>query len=308
MSARSRFVALVAISLVLLLAWAFPILWSVLNSLKTDQDVLAYPPRLVFAPTVSAYRDVLFGSQSILPNLISSIVISVGTTIITMLMAVPAAYALARLRFRARKFAGFYVLATQMLPPVGIIIPYFLLLRNIGWIDTYQGIILIYLSFSLPFAIWLYVCIEGVAMGAEETSDVKKDIPRGYISGILTLRVLALGVMILTGGIGDWRPLASMDYPLPASIALVLGARSPLTRLFAGIGLFGLVASFHGIIISYSRQVFALARSRYLPPFLSRLSPRFNTPQWALAAGGLFGLAALLFFDTQPVSKPVRLP
>ena len=74
-----------------------------------------------------------------------------------MLMAVPAAYALARLRFRGKKFAGFYVLATQMLPPVGIIIPYFLILRNIGWIDTYQGIILIYLSFSLPFAIWLLV-------------------------------------------------------------------------------------------------------------------------------------------------------
>jgi ABC-type sugar transport system, permease component len=72
------------------------------------------------------YRDVLFGSGSILPNLISSFIISIGTTVITMLMAVPAAYALARLRFRGKKFAGFYVLATQMLPPVGIIIPYFL--------------------------------------------------------------------------------------------------------------------------------------------------------------------------------------
>ena len=83
MSARRlRILALAAISFVFLLAWAFPIVWSVLNSLKTDKDVLAYPPRLVFTPTLSAYRDVLFGSQSILPNLISSIVISVGTTII----------------------------------------------------------------------------------------------------------------------------------------------------------------------------------------------------------------------------------
>jgi ethanolamine permease len=151
---------------------------------------------------------------------------------------------------------------------------------------------------ALPFAIWLYVCIEGVAMVAEETRDVRRDIPMGYISGILTLMVLALGVMILTGGIGDWRPLASMDYPLPASIALVLGNGNTLTRLFAGIGLFGLVASFHGIIISYSRQVFALARSRYLPSFLSQLSPRFKTPHWALVAGGLIGLVALRYFDT----------
>lgn len=152
-----RVAVLVGISLVFLLAWVFPIAWSVLNSLKTEQDVLAYPPKFVFAPTLEAYRDVLFGAASILPNLWSSFVISIGTTIVTMVLAVPAAYALARLRIPGKKAAGFYVLATQMLPPVGIIIPYFLVLRNIGWMDTYQGIILIYLSFSLPFAIWLLV-------------------------------------------------------------------------------------------------------------------------------------------------------
>ena len=118
---RFRFIATMIITLIFLLAWVFPIVWSVLNSLKTDQDVLAYPPKLIFQPTLEPYRDVLFGSGSILPNLISSFIISIGTTVITMLMAVPAAYALARLRFRGKKFAGFYVLATQMLPPVGII-------------------------------------------------------------------------------------------------------------------------------------------------------------------------------------------
>ena len=168
---RLRFFALLAISLMFLLAWAFPVVWSVLNSLKTDRDALAYPPKLIFSPTSEAYRDVLFGSASILPNLVSSMVISVGTTIVTMLMAVPAAYALARLRFTGKKSAGFYVLATQMLPPVGIIIPYFLVLRNIGWIDTYQGIILIYLSFSLPFAIWLLVSyFEDIPFEMEEAA------------------------------------------------------------------------------------------------------------------------------------------
>lgn len=151
---------------------------------------------------------------------------------------------------------------------------------------------------ALPFAIWLYVCIEGVAMVAEETENVKKDIPLGYISGILTLMVLALAVMILTGGITDWRTLSNIDYPLPQSIAIVRGAANPLTKVFAGIGLFGLVASFHGIIISYSRQIFALSRSRYLPPILSRVHPRFQTPHLALAAGGLIGLVALRYFDT----------
>ena len=159
------------VSLVFLLAWAFPILWSVLNSLKTEQDILAYPPKLVFAPTLAAYRDVLFGSGSILPNLWSSFVISAGTTVLTMLLAIPAAYALARLRVPGQRFAGFYILASQMLPPVGIIIPYFLLLRNIGWLDTYQGIIVIYLSFSLPFAIWLLVSyFEDIPLEMEEAA------------------------------------------------------------------------------------------------------------------------------------------
>ena len=168
---RIRLVVVLAITLVFLLAWVFPIVWSVLNSLKTDSDVLAYPPKLFFSPTLEPYRDVLFGSASILPNLVSSFIIAIGTTVITMLMAVPAAYALARLRFRGKKFAGFYVLATQMLPPVGIIIPYFLILRNIGWIDTYQGIILIYLSFSLPFAIWLLVSyFEDIPFEMEEAA------------------------------------------------------------------------------------------------------------------------------------------
>ena len=168
---KFRIAAVVGISLVFLLAWVFPIVWSVMNSLKTERDVLAYPPKFLFAPTLDAYRDVLFGSGSILPNLLSSFIISIGTTIVTMIMAVPAAYALARLRVPGKRFAGFYVLATQMLPPVGIIIPYFLILRNIGWMDTYQGIILIYLSFSLPFAIWLLVSyFEDIPFEMEEAA------------------------------------------------------------------------------------------------------------------------------------------
>jgi multiple sugar transport system permease protein len=183
MSGRKLGLALiVAISLAFLLAWVFPIVWSILNSLKTERDILAYPPKLVFAPSLEAYRDVLFGSAAILPNLWSSFVISIGTTAITMLLAVPAAYALARLRVPGKKFAGFYILATQMLPPVGIIIPYFLILRNIGWMDTYQGIILIYLSFSLPFAIWLLVSyFEDIPFEMEEAA---------YLDGASRLRTL----------------------------------------------------------------------------------------------------------------------
>ena len=81
---RFRFVATMVITLIFLLAWVFPIVWSVLNSLKTDQDVLAYPPTLVFAPTLANYREVLFGSSTILPNLWSSVVVSCSATLLTM--------------------------------------------------------------------------------------------------------------------------------------------------------------------------------------------------------------------------------
>lgn len=179
---KLRVVMIGAASAVFLVGWMFPIVWSVLNSLKSERDVLAYPPKVIFTPTLAAYWDVLFGSQSILPNLWSSFVISIGTTIITMLIAVPAAYALARLRVPGKRFAGFYILTTQLLPPVGIIIPYYLILRNIGWIDTYQGIILIYLSFSLPFAAWLLVSyFEDIPFEMEEAA---------YLDGATRLRTL----------------------------------------------------------------------------------------------------------------------
>jgi ABC-type glycerol-3-phosphate transport system permease component len=152
-----RTASLVVIAALLLAVWAFPVLWGLLTSFKTERDVLAYPPTLIFEPTLANYRDVLFGSATILPNLLSSTIVAGASTLLTLLLAVPAAYALARLDFPGRRASGFYVLATQMLPPVGLIIPYYLVLQKVGALDTYAGLVVIYLTFSLPFAIWLLV-------------------------------------------------------------------------------------------------------------------------------------------------------
>jgi ABC-type glycerol-3-phosphate transport system permease component len=100
---------------------------------------------------------VLFGSASVLPNLWSSFIVASVATALAMLIAIPAAYALARLEFPARRGTGFYVLATQMLPPVGLIIPYYLVMQKLAMLDTYSGLVVIYLTFSLPFAVWLLV-------------------------------------------------------------------------------------------------------------------------------------------------------
>ncbi len=155
----------------LLTVWAFPVIWGVLTSFKTERDVLAYPPVWIFTPTLDNYRAVLSGADSILPNLWSSIVVSSTATLLTMLLAVPAAYAIARLKYPGKQTSGFYVLVTQMLPPVGLVIPYYLVLQRVGGLDTYSGLILIFLTFSLPFAIWLMVSyFEDIPLEMEEAA------------------------------------------------------------------------------------------------------------------------------------------
>ncbi|MEJ8844464.1 ethanolamine permease [Lacibacter sp. H375] len=174
---------------------------------------------------------------------------------------------------------------------MGIVAPHFQLknfMHNsmpFGWAGVFA---------ALPFAMWLYLAIEGVSMVAEETKDPKRTIPKGYMAGIATLVVLALGVMILTGGLTDWEKLTTIDYVLPESVSIALGKENQLTKLFAGIGLFGLIASFHSIILTYSRQLFSLARENYLPSGLAKLNSRFQTPHRALIVGAIIGIIAIV--------------
>jgi ethanolamine permease len=136
---------------------------------------------------------------------------------------------------------------------------------------------------------------------AEEVREPRKTIPRGYILSIATLVFLAIGIMLLSGGAGDWRVLSSIDYPLPETLSMVLGRDSIWSKLFASLGLFGLIASFHCNTIGYSRQIYALAREGYLPEFLASLSAKHHTPHWALLAGGGLGLIALFTGHTQEI-------
>lgn len=174
-AALRRNIALYVASAALLLVWAFPIIWAVIVSFKSETEVLAYPPRVIFEPTLDNYHDAIFGGFSILPSFFTSFVLSTLTTVLTILFAVPAAYAFARLRLRGKKLMGFYTLATQMVPPVGLVIPYFLILNRIGWLDTYQGMVTVYLTFSLPFAIWLLVSyMEDIPREMEEAAFLDK--------------------------------------------------------------------------------------------------------------------------------------
>ena len=154
---------------------------------------------------------------------------------------------------------------------------------------------------GIPYAIWFFVAIEGVAMVAEEVKNPKTTIPKAYISSIITLVLLALGIMVLSAGVGDWRQLSNIDYPLPEVLSMALGKNNTFTKAFASLGLFGLIASFHCNTIGYSRQVFALARAGYLPKFLSQVNQRFQTPHWALIMGGLVGFVAIFSGTTSQI-------
>jgi ABC-type glycerol-3-phosphate transport system permease component len=146
--------------------WALPVVWTAYTSLKPHQAIFATPPAVVFTPTLEHYhralgiqggRFVESAAGGILPATWNSAVITTLTTLVTLLVAVPAAYAYARLRFRGRKPLAFYTLFTNMAPPIGLLIPYFFVLNRLRLMDTYVGLVAVYLTFSVPYGIWLLI-------------------------------------------------------------------------------------------------------------------------------------------------------
>ncbi len=184
----------------------------------------------------------------------------------------------------------------ELLVFMGVVAPGFSFSNFVlnGWAGSneFGGAAISGIFAAIPFAIWFFLAIEGAAMAAEEAKDPKRTIPKAYIAGILTLVTLAMGVMIFAGGVGDWAALSNINDPLPQAMKVVVGESSGWLHMLVWIGLFGLVASFHGIILGYSRQFFALARAGYLPASLAKLS-RFQTPHRAIIAGGVVGIAAI---------------
>ncbi len=152
---------------------------------------------------------------------------------------------------------------------------------------------------AIPSAIWFFLGIEGLAMAAEEAKDPKRSIPIAYVGGILTLVLLAFGVMVFAGGVGDWQSLSDINDPLPQAMKRIVGNNSGWLHMLVWLGLFGLIASFHGNIIGYSRQIYALGRESYIPKWLAGVHPRFRTPHRAILVGGAIGIAAIYSDDVK---------
>ena len=141
---------------------------------------------------------------------------------------------------------------------------------------------------ALPFAIWLFLAVEGVPLAAEEAKDPARDMPRGIIVAMLILLVFGGLVLVLAPGGAGADLMKDHGAPLVGALQAVHGEDSLLAEFVNWVGLAGLIASFFSIIFAYSRQVFALSRAGYLPRRLS-VTGKHKVPVLSLVVPGIIG-------------------
>lgn len=142
-------------------AWAiailifFPIFWTFLTSFKTEGEAIASPPSLFFFDwTVENYA-VVQSRSNYFAHFMNSVVISFGSTILGLLVAVPAAWAMAFSPTRHTKNVLMWMLSTKMLPPVGVLVPIYLIFKSAGLLDTLSGLVIVLMLMNLPIMVWM---------------------------------------------------------------------------------------------------------------------------------------------------------
>ncbi len=147
-----------AIGIMIALFWSLaPVYWVVVTSFKIPREIYALPPTLFpHEPTLENYREALFGSP-FLRYLFNSFVVAVGVTMISVCLGALTAYPIARMKFKGRVNAARLIVAAYLLPPSLLFIPLFLVLQNLGLIDTRLGLIVAYLTFTVPFCTWMMI-------------------------------------------------------------------------------------------------------------------------------------------------------
>ncbi|TDH60584.1 carbohydrate ABC transporter permease [Dankookia rubra] len=132
----------------------FPIFWMVLTSFKSEIAAIATPPQFLFAPTLESYAEVQERADY-LHFALNSVLISVGGTLLALAFAIPAAYAMAFHPTARTRSTLLWMLSTKMLPPVGVLVPIYLLFRSLGILDTRSGLVVIYALMNLPIVVWM---------------------------------------------------------------------------------------------------------------------------------------------------------
>lgn len=241
------------------------------------------PPAIAFA--IGAYFNLFFPAIPILAIAIVAYVIFTGLNI-----------------YGVRAAALFELIITvlavgELLLFAGLTLPHFewANLQENALPNGWKGVFA-----AVPFAIWFFLAIEGVANVAEEAVNPQRTILLGFGSAILTLVVLCLLTFTASVGVAGWGAIvykadgSTSDSPLPLALGFIVGESNALYHLLITIGLLGLVASFHGIILVAGRSTFEFGRVRFAPEFLGRVNPRFRTPSNALLVNMGIGIVALL--------------
>ena len=187
-----------------LLLILFPVIWVVLTSIKPPELSQALPPVWDFTPTLQSYADVLGGntytSQAFGTLLVHSFVVTVASTLLGLVVGIPAAYALARLKFPGKKGTATWILSTVMFPPAVSVVPIFILASRLGLTDTFPVLIVPYAVFGLPMVIWmLRSYIKQIPFDIEEAAMVdgasQMDLLRHIVFPLLMPGIVAASLL-----------------------------------------------------------------------------------------------------------------
>jgi ethanolamine permease len=264
--------------------------WGFIAGMAQNIEFIFAPPAIAFA--IGAYFNLFFPQIPIIAIAVFSYIIFTALNI-----------------YGVKAAALFELVITifavgELLLFAGVSLPHFEWknLQHNAFPNGWQGAFA-----AIPFAIWFFLAIEGVANVAEEAINPRRTMLIGFGSAILTLVILCILTFIGSVGVAGWEAIVyksdgtTSDSPLPLALAHVTGSNNLLYHLLITVGLFGLVASFHGIILAAGRASFEFGRVRFAPAFLGKIHSRFRTPSNALIVNMLIGIIALLTGKTAEI-------
>ncbi len=129
----------------------FPFLWMLSSSFKTQVDIIAWPPKILFAPTLQNYQKV-FGEQDFLKYFLNSTIVGTAAVVLSLVLGLPAAYSIAR--FTQRKLAVFILLA-RLMPGISFLMPWYVVFSRLDLMDSYTALILSHMLIALPIVVWI---------------------------------------------------------------------------------------------------------------------------------------------------------
>jgi multiple sugar transport system permease protein len=239
----------------------FPFVWMVMTSLKTR--IMTIDPSVwVFKPTLENYQAV-FLRRGLSSYIVNSSIIVIGTTAVSLVLSLLAAYGFARFEFPRRENLAFWVLSLRMLPPMAVVIPFFLLGRFLRLLDTHLLLILVYLSFNVPFGIWMMRgFIQEIPRELEEAAWVDGcTLFQGLRRVVLPLTLPGISATAIFMVIQSWNEFALALFltsfnarTLPTTITFFLSVLGVIWGEMAAVG----------VITTLPVLVFALLVQKYL--------------------------------------------